>query len=226
MKYYAIIVAGGQGSRMQENVPKQFLLLNGKPVLMHTMEAFHSCALKPEIILVLNVHQHQYWEQLCIDFNFRIPHRLVSGGEERFHSVSNGLKIIKGDGIVAVHDAVRPLISPELIQHAFRTAEEKGNAVVGVSPTDSIRKLNPTGHSEALNRNMVVLIQTPQTFDLNLLRKAYLQPYRSGFTDDASVVEHLGVPINLIDGERKNLKITYKEDLEIAGYYLTKKASE
>ncbi len=175
---------------------------------------------------MLNVHQHQCWEQLCIEHDFSIPYKLISGGEERFHSVSNGLKAIKGEGIVAVHDAVRPLISAELIQKSFEAAKDKGNAIVGVTPTDSIRRLNISGRSEALNRNMVVLVQTPQTFDVKLLRKAYLQPFRNEFTDDASVVEHMGIAINLIEGERTNIKITFKEDLEIADYYLTKKASE
>lgn len=226
MKYFAIIVAGGTGSRMQEAIPKQFMLLQGKPVLMHTLGAFHACSLKPEIILVLNVHQHQYWESLCLTHNFLIPHQVISGGEQRFHSVKNGLDAIKGNGIVAVHDAVRPLVSSQLIFDAYMAAGEKGNAVVGITPTDSVRKIGSNNKTEALNRNMVALIQTPQTFDIKLLKKAYLQPYRNDFTDDASVVEHIGVVINLIPGQRENIKITYKEDLEIAGLYLTKKASE
>jgi 2-C-methyl-D-erythritol 4-phosphate cytidylyltransferase len=226
MKYYAIIVAGGSGTRMNAAVPKQFLLLNGKPILMHTIAAFHRCTLKPEIILVLNIHQHQYWEALCAAHDFDIPHQLVSGGQERFHSVSNGLKAIKGDGIVAVHDAVRPLISPELIRRCFEAAAEQGNAVVGVQPTDSIRRIDANGRSEAINRNMVALIQTPQVFDSRTLRKAYQQSFRNDFTDDASVVEHMGTSIHLIEGERSNIKITFAEDLEIAKYYLTKKASE
>jgi len=226
MKYYAIIVAGGTGSRMQESLPKQFILLQGKPILMHTMEAFHSCSLKPEIILVLNVHQHQYWERLCLEHHFSIPHQVISGGEQRFHSVKNALDAIKGNGIVAVHDAVRPLISSKLIANAYKAAEEKGNAVVGIMPTDSVRKINVDHGTEALNRNMVALIQTPQTFDVKALKKAYLQPYRNDFTDDASVAENMGMIINLIPGERENIKITFKEDLEIASLYLTKKASE
>jgi 2-C-methyl-D-erythritol 4-phosphate cytidylyltransferase len=226
MNYYAIIVAGGSGTRMNAEVPKQFLLLKGRPILMHTMEAFHACTLNPEIILVLNIHQHGYWESLCKQYNFTIQHQLVSGGVERFHSVSNGLQTIKGNGIVAVHDAVRPLVSPDLIQRSYLAAEEKGNVVLSIKPTDSIRKIIPSGNSEALNRNMVALIQTPQVFDVKLLRKAYLQPFRNEFTDDAAVVEHMGTTINLMEGERKNIKITFQEDLDIAEYYLTKKASE
>jgi 2-C-methyl-D-erythritol 4-phosphate cytidylyltransferase len=226
MNYYAIIVAGGSGSRMNAEVPKQFLLLQGRPILMHTMEAFFRCGLNPTLILVLNIHQHAYWEGLCEQYNFTIPHQLVSGGTERFHSVSNGLSAIKGNGIVAVHDAVRPLVSPELIKRSYVAAEAQGNVVVSIKPTDSIRKIEPSGRSEALNRNMVALIQTPQMFDVKLLKKAYLQPFRNEFTDDASVVEHMGTAINLIEGERQNIKITFQEDLDIATYYLTKKASE
>jgi 2-C-methyl-D-erythritol 4-phosphate cytidylyltransferase len=226
MNYYAIIVAGGSGTRMNTEVPKQFLLLKGRPILMHTMEAFHACNLNPEIMLVLNIHQHEYWESLCKQYDFTVPHQLVSGGVERFHSVSNGLQGIKGNGIVAVHDAVRPLISPDLINRSYLAAEEKGNIVVSIKPTDSIRKIDANGHSEALNRNMVALIQTPQVFDVKLLRKAYQQPFRIDFTDDASVVEHMGTTIHLMEGERMNIKITFKEDLDVAEYYLTKKASE
>jgi 2-C-methyl-D-erythritol 4-phosphate cytidylyltransferase len=226
MKYFAIIVAGGSGTRMNADLPKQFLLLHGKPILMHTIAAFHACTLEPEVIVVLNIHQHQYWEELCKVYNFNIPHQLVSGGQERFHSVSNGLQAIKGTGIVAIHDAVRPLISPELIRRCFEVAAEKGNAVVGLQPTDSIRRINANGRFEAIKRNMVALIQTPQAFDIKILRKAYLQPFRNDFTDDASVVEHMGTEIHLIEGERSNIKITFKEDMEIAKYYLTKKASE
>lgn len=193
---------------------------------MHTIEAFHACNLNPEIILVLNIHQHEYWESLCKQYGFIIPHQLVSGGVERFHSVRNGLQGIKGNGIVAVHDAVRPLVSPDLVRRSYLAAEEKGNVVVGIKPTDSIRKVDAFGNSEALNRNMVALIQTPQVFEVKTLRRAYLQPFRNEFTDDASVVEHMGTTINLMEGERKNIKITFQEDLDIAEFYLTKKASE
>ncbi len=223
MKYYAIIVAGGSGNRMQNAIAKQFLLLNGKPMLMHTLIAFQNCALNPEILLVLNSNQHEYWRTLCDTYKFTVPHRIIEGGAQRFHSVKNGLDHITGEGIVAVHDAVRPLISPELIFKSFKIAEEKGNAVVGVHPTDSVRKLLEDQSSEMMNRDAVVLIQTPQTFNVDILKKAYKEPYRSEFTDDASVVEHAGFNINLITGERTNLKITYPEDMEIAALLLNKK---
>jgi 2-C-methyl-D-erythritol 4-phosphate cytidylyltransferase len=226
MKYYAIIVAGGTGSRMKSQSPKQFLLLEGKPVLMHTLEAFYACSLNPEIILVLNIHQQHTWEELCQTYNFSIPHKVVNGGDERFYSVQNGLKGIKGPAIVAIHDAVRPLVSTELILNCFQKAEENGNAVVGVTPTDSVRRLINEEKTEALDRNKLVLIQTPQTFRIEQLKKAYLQPFRNEFTDDASVVERAGYPVHVIPGERENIKITYKEDLVIASLFLQKKASE
>lgn len=224
MKYYAIIVAGGTGNRMKTAVAKQFLLLNGMPVLMHTIQAFYKCVLNPEIILVLNIHQHSYWEELCKTYNFDIPHQVVKGGEQRFHSVKNGLKSIKGKGIVAVHDAVRPLISSGLIEQLYRQTELHGSCVLGISPTDSVRKIVNGHKTEALNRNDLLMIQTPQTFNVDLLKKAYQKPYRNDFTDDASVVEHSGFEINILEGERENIKITFQEDLEIAAVFLKKRS--
>lgn len=220
MKYYAIIVAGGAGSRMQSNIAKQFLLLDERPVLMHTIAAFSNCGLNPQLLLVLNIDQHKYWEELCLKYSFDIPHQVVSGGIQRYHSVKNGLKAIKGTGIAAIHDAVRPLISADLILKSYQVAEQMGNCVVGIKPTDSVRKVLDEGKSEALNRDELRLIQTPQTFDISVLRKAYQAPYRNEFTDDASVAEFAGVSINLIQGERENIKITYPEDLEIASIYI------
>lgn len=220
MKYYAIIVAGGAGSRMQSAVAKQFLLLDERPVLMHTIAAFSNCRLNPQILLVLNIDQHKYWEELCLKYNFDIPHQVVNGGIQRYHSVKNGLKAVKGKGIAAIHDAVRPLISAELILKSYQVAEQMGNCVVGIKPTDSVRRAINEGKSEALNRDELRLIQTPQTFDISVLRKAYQAPYRNEFTDDASVAEFAGVNINLIQGERENIKITYPEDLEIASIYI------
>ncbi len=219
MKYYAIIVGGGSGKRMQNVIAKQFLLLQHKPILMHTLSAFHTSAFKPELILVLNQNLHAQWEELCITYNFTIPHLLINGGEQRFHSVRNGLMAIKGDGIVAVHDAVRPLASANLIARTYEIAEQDGNAVACITPSDSIRKVKE-GKSKVLNRAGIVLIQTPQTFEISQLRRAYQQHYKPKFTDDASVVEKAGFKINLIEGERNNLKITYPEDLELANFLL------
>lgn len=224
MKYYAIIVAGGSGNRMQSSIAKQFLLLDDKPILMHTITAFHQSSYKPEILLVLNIHQHSYWESLCEKYNFDIPHKTINGGEQRFHSVKNGLKIIKENGIVAVHDAVRPLVSAALITRSYQVAEEAGNCVTGIKPTDSVRRITDQGN-QALNRMELALIQTPQTFQVSLLKKAYQAPFRNEFTDDASVVEYAKTKINLIEGERENIKITYPEDLEIASIFLKKRMS-
>lgn len=210
---------------MKTSQAKQFLELDGMPILMHTIKAFENCVLKPQILLVINIDQHQYWDELCTKYNFTVLHQVIKGGEQRYHSVKNGLKTIKGEGIVAVHDAVRPLISAELIQRSFESAEKFGNAVAAIHPTDSVR-VEQHGTNKALNRDELYLIQTPQAFQLKQLRKAYQEPYRNEFTDDASVTEHAGFAIHLIEGERENLKITYPMDLEIASLLMKKKASE
>lgn len=219
MKYYAIIVGGGSGKRMQNSVAKQFLLLKDKPVLMHTISAFHNSIFNPQIILVLNADLHQQWEELCFKHNFNVPHLIIRGGEQRFHSVRNGLMAIKDEGIVAIHDAVRPIVSSKLIANAYEVAEQKGNAVTCIKPSDSVRKVKDM-ESKIINRDELVLIQTPQTFEISQLRTGYQQHYKPKFTDDASVVERAGFKINLIEGERNNIKITYPEDLELAGFLL------
>jgi 2-C-methyl-D-erythritol 4-phosphate cytidylyltransferase len=216
-KYYAIIVAGGSGSRMQSAVPKQFLLLAGMPVLMHTLKAFKQSRFTPSLILVLPIDYHDYWKQLCIDYNFDLPHQLVIGGETRFHSVKNGLNLIheETDAVAAVHDAVRPLTDIEIIDHAYAYAAENGNAVVAVKSRDSVRQVK-NKQSMSLLRDEIYLVQTPQTFKINLLKKAYLQPFDPAFTDDASVVEKTGVAIMITEGNYRNIKITFPEDIAIA----------
>jgi 2-C-methyl-D-erythritol 4-phosphate cytidylyltransferase len=223
MKNYVIIVAAGSGTRMQSTVPKQFLLLNGKPVLMHTTEAFHNSKAKPEIILVLPSGFHVYWEQLCREHNFHISHQLVNGGETRFHSVKNGLDTINDDteAIIAVHDAVRPLTSTQIIDESYTYAAKHGNAITAVKSRDSVRQLN-NGTSTHLLRDEIYLIQTPQTFRSVQIKKAYLQPYNVKFTDDASVVEQAGFPIHLIEGSYQNIKITFPEDIAIAELMMKK----
>lgn len=215
MKYYAIIVGGGSGKRMQNIIAKQFLLLKHKPILMHTISAFYSSPFKPELIVVLHPDLHEQWRELCTTYHFTIPHLLIQGGDQRFHSVRNGLMAIKGEGIVAVHDGVRPLVSAELITKTYQAAELKGNAVACIKPSDSIREIK-NQDNKVLNREEIVLIQTPQAFEISQLRRGYKQHYESKFTDDASVVEAVGFKINLIEGERKNIKITFPEDLELA----------
>lgn len=220
MKYYAIIVAGGSGTRMQSAVPKQFLLLNGIPVLMHTINAFHASHTQPEIIVVLHPNSHEYWQSLCDEHNYSVPHQLVSGGETRFHSVRNGFNSIADeDSVIAIHDAVRPLISKEIIDESFDCAEKYGNAIVAIKSRDSVRQIRDN-RSASLNRDEIYLIQTPQTFQSAQLKIAYQQPYQESFTDDASVVEQTGVNINLIQGSHQNIKITYPEDIAIAEFLL------
>jgi 2-C-methyl-D-erythritol 4-phosphate cytidylyltransferase len=219
LKYFAIIVGGGSGSRMLSEVPKQFMLLRGRPVLMHTIEAFKKSDYNPEIIVVLNVDFHQYWENLCLLHNFSIPHKLVKGGTQRFDSVKNGIKAIQTKAIVAIHDAVRPLLSKQLIDRTFEEAERSGNAVAAIKSRDSVRQ-NTVTHTIPLDREEIYLIQTPQTFSSEILKKAYTQEYRNEFTDDASVAEKIGIKINLIDGETRNFKITFPEDIRLAEIYL------
>ncbi len=204
---------------MLSEVPKQFMLLRGRPVLMHTIEAFNKSDYNPEIIVVLNVDFHQYWENLCLLHNFSIPHKLVKGGTQRFDSVKNGINAIRTKAIVAIHDAVRPLLSKQLIDKSFEEAERSGNAVAAIKSRDSVRQYNGT-HTIALDREEIYLIQTPQTFSSDVLKKAYKQEFRNEFTDDASVAERSGIRINLIVGETKNFKITFPEDIRLAEIYL------
>ncbi|HWD87524.1 MAG TPA: 2-C-methyl-D-erythritol 4-phosphate cytidylyltransferase [Mucilaginibacter sp.] len=221
-KYYVIIVAGGSGTRMKSAVPKQFLLLNGVPVLMHTINAFYNSNTRPEIIVVLHPDSHEYWNDLCVEHNYTIPHQLANGGETRFHSVKNGLSLIgDNDAVVAVHDAVRPLVTQIIIDESFDCAEQYGNAIVAIKSRDSVRQIRDN-RSQSLNRDEIYLIQTPQTFRAGQLKQAYLQPYLEKFTDDASVVEQTGVNINLVNGSYQNIKITYPEDIAIAEFLLRK----
>lgn len=223
MKYYAIIVAGGSGSRMKSELPKQFLLLNNKPVLFYTIEAFYNSDLKPEIILVLNSEYHKYWSDLCTQYNFQIPHKIANNGEQRFHSVKNALKLIEdNESIIAVHDAVRPIISNELITRSFDLAKQHNAVIPVVTSKDSVR-IKQEEHTVAVNREDILLVQTPQTFKSDLLKKAYLQPFNSTFTDDASVVEKTGKSIFITEGDYKNIKITYPEDLLVAELYVKKR---
>ena len=216
-KNYAIIVAGGSGTRMRTAVPKQFLPLAGKPVLMHTINAFHSSAANPVIILVLPADYHTYWQELCVEHNFKTPHQLVTGGDTRFHSVKNGLDLIPDTefAVIAVHDAVRPLVSLEIIENTYQYAAENGNAITVVKSRDSVRLMDGE-LSKSLLRDNVYLVQTPQTFQSAQIKKAYEQAYNEKFTDDASVVEDSGVKINLFEGSHQNIKITFPEDIAIA----------
>ncbi len=216
MKRYAIIVAGGTGTRMGANIPKQFLLLAGKPILMHTLEKFYNPKLKCSIILVLPKDQIEYWAGLIKEYNFTLVHKVVSGGKLRFDSVKNGISSIEEENaLVAIHDGVRPLITIELIEKSFSEAEKNKSAVVSVKPKDSLRFIDEKGNKAVVRDNYRV-IQTPQTFQLSYLKQGYEKPYNDLFTDDAAVFESLGFNINLIDGSYSNIKITTPEDLLVA----------
>ncbi|QHS57665.1 2-C-methyl-D-erythritol 4-phosphate cytidylyltransferase [Mucilaginibacter sp. 14171R-50] len=223
---YAIIVAGGSGSRMRSALPKQFIELCGLPVLMHTIRAFYDSGSSPQIILALHADYHSTWASLCDNHNFTIPHTVVVGGQTRFDSVKNAVDTISDhDTLIAVHDAVRPLVSSDIINEAYQCAAENGTAVTAVKSRDSIRQIN-AGISIALDREHIYLVQTPQTFQSNLLKKAYQQPYQAAFTDDASVVEQSGVAIKLIPGSYSNIKITFPEDIVTAEALINKKSHQ
>jgi 2-C-methyl-D-erythritol 4-phosphate cytidylyltransferase len=220
IKKFAVIVAGGNGSRMKKDIPKQFLELKGLPVLMHTINAFFFYDTSIEFIIVLAEKEITRWKKLIDKYSFPVKHVVVAGGETRFHSVKNGLDKIKSDGIVFIHDGVRPLVSDKTIDKCFQTAVKKGNALPVVPPSESLRKV--TGNqNKSVNRNNYFLVQTPQTFRVTLIKKAYDQDYSDKFTDDASVLESTGTKINLVEGNRENLKITYSEDLYIAETFMS-----
>jgi len=217
---YIIIVAGGKGLRMGSDIPKQFLPIGGKPVLMRTLERFREYSAELQIILVLPEAQQAYWRELCKQYNFPLPlegagggfYQLANGGQTRFHSVQNGLAKVPDDaqGVVGVHDGVRPFPSIEVIKNCYETARTK-KAVIPVIPVVRCQK-----NSKTVPRDQYRLVQTPQTFDIQLLKAANRQPYNDGFTDDASVVESYGYEITLVEGNRENIKITTPYDLKIA----------
>ena len=214
---YVIIVAGGKGLRMGSDTPKQFLPIGGKPVLMRTLERFREYSPTLQIILVLPQAQQDFWHQLCQEYHFDVDYTLANGGQTRFHSVQNGLAKIPDDaeGVVGVHDGVRPFPSIDVIRNCYETARS-AKAVIPVIPiVETVRHLQG-GHSITVPRDDYRLVQTPQTFDIQLLKAANRQPYNDGFTDDASVVEAFGFAITLVEGNRENIKITTPYDLKIA----------
>lgn len=214
-----LIVAGGKGLRMGGEIPKQFIPIGGKPVLMHTVEAFYRYDESIRIIIVVPTEQQAYWKELCKQYQFRIPHQIADGGETRFHSVLNGLQLAPGEGLVGVHDGVRPFVSRQVIYDCF-TAAETYQAVIPVTGiVETVRQLDNTG-SHTVDRNRYRLVQTPQVFSTSLLKAAYQQPYSEVFTDDASVVEAYGTPVHLVEGNRENIKITTPFDLQLANVLL------
>ena len=215
MKRYAIIVAGGSGQRMKSSVPKQFMELNGRPVLMHTIEKFYSAGSSIHSVVVLPKSHHSAWATLCHKHQFNIPHQICEGGISRFQSVKNGLQLCVGESIIAVHDGVRPLISPDLILNLYKEAESN-HAVIPVCPVSESIRMVIGDDSKALDRSQYYSVQTPQCFLSDLLHKAYQQEERPTFTDDASVVEALGEKVHLFEGESSNIKITTPKDLLLA----------
>jgi 2-C-methyl-D-erythritol 4-phosphate cytidylyltransferase len=220
MNRYAVIVAGGSGSRMGTTTPKQFLALRQMPLLWHTLHAFTQVIPASNIIVVVPEAYLNSDTLQWIDAAFGAAITLVTGGETRFHSVKNGLSKVPNDALVAVHDAVRCLITPALIEACFVQAATAKSAIPAISSVDSVRLQAPDGSNQMLNRNQVMLIQTPQTFHSTLLKQAFEQPYNDTFTDEASVVEAIGASVQLIPGETTNLKVTRPLDLVVAEYIL------
>lgn len=218
---YAIIVAGGSGTRFGSTMPKQFLPLCDVPILMRTIAAFHDYDNAVKIIVALPTEYISLWNDLCHSHSFGIAHTIVEGGENRFESVRNALYSIKdSDGVVAVHDGARPLVCREVISKCFETAELCGSAVPAIPLTDSIRRLDRNG-SHAVSRSSLVAVQTPQAFKIGMLKTAYATTYSPTFTDDASVVEFRGEHITLVDGDINNIKITYPIDIKLAEWILS-----
>ena len=215
MKRYVVIVAGGQGVRMGADRPKQFLEIGGKPILRHTIERFLAFDPSFEVIVVLPSAQKEWWRDYCRQSGFLERYSIVSGGITRFHSVQNALRYVGNEGLVAVHDGVRPLVSRPLLERIFAAAEEAPAIIPAVPVVESVRKVEEEA-SVPVSRDGLVLVQTPQVFAAEVLRKAYDQPFSPSFTDDASVVEASGVRVHVVPGDRMNLKITTPEDLQYA----------
>lgn len=223
MKNYVIIVAGGSGTRMGSEIPKQFLLINGKPVLMHTIQAFVNYRKNMQITLVLPKNQIEYWKQLCAEHDFSEAVTIVSGGETRYQSVKNGLTTITEPGLIAVHDGVRPLVSLETIRDCFNAAEKYGAVIPVREVEESLRKVKESKNQMA-NRANFRVVQTPQVFKSELLLQAYSEKPSGEFLDDATVVEEQGNKIHLVHGNRENIKITTPFDLKVAESILSNQA--
>mgnify|MGYP001135823047 CR=1 FL=1 len=224
MKKFALIVAGGSGKRMNQETPKQFVEVEGKPILMHTMEAFLNADPDFHFIVVLPENLMEKWKTTCKEYNFSNPQSVAIGGSTRFHSVKNGLKKINEEGIVFIHDGVRPLVSVKTIENCYKMAVKTGNALPVISPSESVRRV-VNDKNKAVDRTKYFLVQTPQTFKVSLIKKAFDRDYNEKFTDDASVLENYGKEIHLVEGNRENIKITFPEDLAFAKVYLQTKTS-
>ena len=213
---FVIIVAGGIGKRMESDLPKQFMKLADRPVMLHTLRVFHEFDRKLKIIIVLHADYFELWNSICEEYSCTIPHKVIKGGETRFDSVKNGLEAInKNNGFVAIHDAVRPLVNIDTISRCFDSAVKYGNALPAISPNESVR-ISVGGGNKPLERKNIYLIQTPQVFSVARIKKAYLQEYKPDFTDDATVFETSGGKINIVEGDVLNIKLTTSIDLKFA----------
>lgn len=219
MEKVIIVVAGGKGLRMGGALPKQFMPVAGQPVLMRTLLRCHEAVPDARLILALPKDHQEYWKGLCAEYDFRLTHRIADGGETRFHSVRNALDAVcEAEGVVAVHDGVRPFVSAEVVRRVMQTAWERGSAVPVVPVVETLRRLHDSGGSHTVDRDAYRLVQTPQAFRIDVLKVAYSQAYQAAFTDDASVVEALGNEITLVEGNRENIKLTTPEDLKYAAF--------
>jgi 2-C-methyl-D-erythritol 4-phosphate cytidylyltransferase len=225
---YMIIVAGGHGTRMGSDIPKQFLKIDGKPILMRTLERFHDYDPEMHLIVVLPKEQQEYWHKLCEEYHFTIPHEIADGGETRFQSSKNGLALIPDDaeGLVGFHDGVRPFVSHDTIRRCIEMAEEEYTAIPVVPVTSTLRHIDPRGGGFNVDRSLYREVQTPQVFDITLARQAFNQPDRSQFTDDSSVIESLGCKVSIVEGNRENIKITTPFDLTVAEAIIRKESEE
>jgi len=212
MKKYILIVAGGDGNRFGGDVPKQFMLFNGKPLLLHTINAFLRVDQSFKLVLVLPGNMVEHWKSICKDYHFKHNHLIVSGGEDRQWSVMAGLKYIPDDSLVAIHDGVRPVVSARLIEEGFKLAKEKGSAIPVVEVADSVREVVENS-SSVVNRENLRLVQTPQFFHSEKIKVAYFKAGDKIYSDDASVYENVCNEVYLFSGERENIKITYPVDL-------------
>ena len=212
MEKYVLIVAGGKGLRMKSELPKQFIEINNKPVLMHTFDAFSNIGNINNFILVLATEYIEYWQELCEKHRFQTEHTIIEGGPKRYHSVKRGLSLIPANSLVAIHDAARPFVSKSIIDNGFDVAARKGNAIPAIAINESIRKISGS-FSKSVDRERFKIVQTPQFFQSDLIKKAYEQTFNEKFTDDANILESSGKQIYLIEGDTKNIKITHPEDL-------------
>ncbi len=221
---YIILVAGGKGLRMGAETPKQFHLVNGRPLVMHTFDAFSAFFGRATFLLVLPEMEIGRWKHLCVNYDFTVPHEIVEGGPTRYHSVKNALLRVNDKSLVFVHDAVRPLVSSETLMSCLKVARIHGAAIPVAPLTDSIR-LVESGLSQSVERDKYMLVQTPQVFRSEILKKAYLQAYHDTFTDDAAIVESIGQPLHLVEGDTDNIKVTRPGDLGYVEVVLSGRAA-